>query len=168
MPQCVSDYCDYPMDPAWHFCPNCGTDNRPPARRGKVPHHYHRFVARSGFCWLCGEPSDEPYAFNRKWRLRLSATAATVGAGFLGWAGMLYTMHASPRGALGQWVTSWYEIEVTHRRRGGRYYTTWAGSDAVQWSVIVGVLLLLVGLALFFRTPFERGDDGIGGTGYCN
>lgn len=153
--QCVCERCDYPMDPTWAFCPACGEDNRPPSQRVKIPAHSHRFIERSGHCWACGEPANEPYGFNRQWRLRLAALAIAGGIGMAAWAGLLKAFHASQTGPIGRWVASWYDNPVRHRGKYGRVYFSLQGDDVTLLCFMASVPLVVVGLFLFFRVPME-------------
>ena len=155
--QCVSETCEQPMDPAWAFCPACGTDNRRPADRTKVGEHYHRFINNVGYYLICGEPAGEPYMFGYKWRIGLafacfSVSALSILAIVIFQVGIRMT--ANP---LANWVNSWYGIEIRHySRRYREYHYTSLGDEWTQWLILVAILTLIPGLMLLFKQPFSK------------
>lgn len=160
MPNCVSEYCRRQVDERWAFCPYCGTDNRPPDRRDPVGEHRHQFLAKNaGCCLVCGEPADEPYIFKRVWRVRISLI-------FLGLALFLILSlidiqmaHAGKTVPFKDWILSWYDNPVTHRRRYRGTYTTALGSDVSLWLGVGAVLVGVLSIAMLLKAPlryFER------------
>ena len=107
-PQCVHPACTVPIESGWDFCPVCGTDNRPPRERTPVRRHRHEWLSAKGRCVRCGEPADEPYMFNRKWRLRIAGTLLGLGGACLLAIGFLQLGIALPATTLGSAVNRWY------------------------------------------------------------
>lgn len=162
--QCVSDRCDFPIEDGWSFCPSCGSDNRPPAARSRVPEHYHRFVWRNqGYCTICGEPAGEPYMFGYRWRIALTFLCFGAAAVTLLMSAGIYFANRMGANPFTRWVHSWSQQVITHhvRRRYSRSYTytTTLGQDVAQWALIGGVFLIVVGAMLLFKQPFSRGGN---------
>jgi hypothetical protein len=162
--QCVSETCEYPIDPSWDFCPACGTDNRIPSQRKRIPQHHHRFLQDSGFCIRCGEPEGEPYSFGYRWRVRLMVGCWMAGAFSLLSAGLIQLGKISTGTIFGDWVASWYYVQVAHR--GGRRYHryTYYNDLGYDWTVglgIVGIGLVVLGTLMLFKVPLsDDSDDG--------
>jgi hypothetical protein len=158
--QCVSETCDYEIDPNWDFCPYCGVDNRPPSRRSEpIPRHSHRFLHRSGCCLICGEPIDEPYYFRRRWRMRIATALLIISV-----ASLLIAINIGLAGAgmpaiAKEYVKSWYDQPTRHfgRRTFRPRYST-LGRDLVTDFVILGVGSGLLGALMLFKQPLRWFD----------
>lgn len=65
---CLS--CQAELDPSRDFCPDCGTDNRPPEDRPRVDSHTHVYPSRR-HCIVCGQGvpdvDDMGQPVNRTW-----------------------------------------------------------------------------------------------------
>ena len=157
--QCVSDFCDREIDPSWHFCPYCGTDNRPPSQKVKVGQHVHRYLHRQGCCLLCGEPSDEPYLFGRRWRMGISLTLLTVSGVLLLTSLNIALAGIDKPSIVKGYIRSWYEEPVKRRRKGYTYYTT-LGQTRIETCVILGIASGILGGLLLAKSPLSWINKG--------
>lgn len=102
MTLCVG--CHRQIDPAFVFCPGCGSDNRDPLNRPPIPAHVHDYRGE-GHCILCGQQGDfDPgarpkngYSFDTNffdlWH-RVLGVGATIGLAW-GWYAQKMNYNAS-------------------------------------------------------------------------
>ena len=151
---CVSSTCRKPIESTWDFCPYCGEDNRSPHEQQQVPRHFHRYLHGSGHCFLCGEPFDEPYVFNRRWRMRLVTALLALSIVLFLTAGNIALGGIGKPSIGGSWIQSWYGQSVKLRHKGSVEYTT-LGRHRITQLCLFGLLSGIGGGLLLFRHPLS-------------
>lgn len=160
-PECISDKCDFPMVPARDFCPLCGTDNREPSMRLRVPPHVHLYEGAMVFCVHCGAAKDRIFDIAPAPRIVLATLATTAGVLSYLAAGLIQIGHALPDSAFGKMVEGWYSAQVPARHSLITKETIERGIPGTFNLIIIGSLFTLLGIAMFVN---RRGMN-IGGKG---
>jgi hypothetical protein len=152
---CVSSSCRKPIESTWDFCPYCGSDNRAPSDQPGVDPHKHQFLQGLGYCLLCGEAHDEPYAMSGRWRVRL-ATCLLLLSLLLGFLILNIQMAGNNRPAIAKsWIRTWYDQPVSHRSKYSGRYTTQLGQDVSIWLGIAAGGVLFISIAMYVKHPFR-------------
>lgn len=157
---CVSASCRKKIDSLWHFCPYCGEDNRSPADQIKVGSHSHRYLHRKGCCLLCGEPSDEPYLFGRRWRVGISLSLLIVSAVLLLTSLNIALAGIDKPSIAKSYIRAWYEEPMKRSRKGHTWYTT-RGQDRIETFAICGSLIGVLGTLLLVKSPLTWINKGV-------
>ena len=161
---CVSADCREHMDRSWDFCPYCGTDNRPPARKTPIPDHRHHFLNRSGHCMVCGEEADEPYNMKGRTRRRLAFVIILFGLLILAWVANMIFAHLHWPALFSDWIRSWWSSTTILRVRLPFIYTRELGWTLCFWLSLIGIIVVAAGFMLARKSRMDDlFDDDLGG-----
>lgn len=148
--RCVSSACGKKIDPSWHFCPYCGTDNRPPSDQDEVGPHTHEYLHQVGYCLLCGEAHDELPGYTGRSRIN-TATFFLCLSILLGLMILdIQLAHAGKPAIAKDWIQGWYDHQVRTGRRYSRS-TTDLGFLLCVYSAIGAFFSLLISIRFFFK-----------------
>jgi hypothetical protein len=152
--RCVNTDCGVEIEADWAFCPYCGEDNRPPAERREVGSHRHKRIRGFEHCVECGAARD---GLTNKKRIRWILVFVTLGILLALFAFNIQLAHANKGALFSDWIQSWYENPVTHRRRRyGNTYTTPLGYD-VTWYLFFGTIAALIfAIVIASKEAFQR------------
>lgn len=156
---CASLACRKMIDSSWHFCPYCGTDNRPPNLRKSVPLHQHEFIHNQGACVWCGEESGEPYDFSTRKRKVIGRLLFWVGVTVMGLVIYMILVRFHVPLPLSGWIDSWWSRTSFFRVRIFFMRTHQIGPTLCFYLTILGVILMVCGVWIFRKRKIpDLGD----------